>query len=290
MDIHREITPLNENDCFLVFDRSKNDFNFPIHFHPEYEINFVYNAKGAKRTVGDHIEEIDNYELVMVGPNIYHGWEDYKNDPNETMHEITIQFPENLFDSLIINKNILEPIKELFKSADSGVLFSTETAIKLESKLSSLNSKSAFENFLTFQSLLYDLAISKNQKLLTSMSFKECSDSFKSVKVEKIFNYIKSNYSEVIRLEDAASMVNMTAITFSRLIKQQTGKTFVEFVNELRLGVATRKLIETNESISEICFVCGFNNISNFNRIFKKSKNCTPSEFRNNFVGTKNIF
>jgi AraC-like DNA-binding protein len=290
MDIHREITPLNENDCFLVFERSRNNFNFPIHFHPEYEINFIYNAKGAKRTVGDHIEEIDNYELVMVGPNIYHGWEDYKNDPNETLHEITIQFPENLFDSLIINKNILEPIKELFKSADSGVLFSTETAIKLESKLSSLNSKSPFENFLTFQSLLYDLAVSKNQKLLTSMSFKECSDSFKSVKVEKIFSYIKSNYSEVIRLEDAASMVNMTVITFSRLIKQQTGKTFVEFVNELRLGVATRKLIETNESISEICFVCGFNNISNFNRVFKKSKNCTPSEFRNNFVGTKNIF
>jgi AraC-like DNA-binding protein len=290
MDIHREITPLNQNDCFLVFERSRNNFNFPIHFHPEYEINFIYNAKGAKRTVGDHIDEIDNYELVLVGPNIYHGWEDFKNDPNETLHEITIQFPENLFDSLILNKNILEPIKELFKSADRGILFSTETAIKLESKLSSLNSKSAFDNFLTFQSLLYDLAVSKNQKLLTSMTFKESSDSFKSVKVEKIFNYIKSNYSEVIRLEDAAAMVNMTVVTFSRLIKQQTGKTFVEFVNELRLGVATRKLIETNESISEICFVCGFNNISNFNRIFKKSKNCTPSEFRNNFVGTKNIF
>jgi AraC-like DNA-binding protein len=290
MDIHREITPLNQNDCFLVFERSRNNFNFPIHFHPEYEINFIFNAKGAKRTVGDHIDEIDNYELVMVGPNVYHGWEDYKNDPKQTLHEITIQFPENLFDSLLLNKNILEPIKELFKSADRGILFSTETAIKLESKLSSLNNKSAFDNFLTFQSLLYEMAVSKNQKLLTSISFKENSDSFKSVKVEKIFNYIKLNYSEVIRLEDAAAMVNMTVVTFSRLIKQQTGKTFVEFVNELRLGVATRKLIETNESISEICFVCGFNNISNFNRIFKKSKNCTPSEFRNNFVGTKNIF
>lgn len=290
MNIHREITPLNENDCFLVFERSRNNFNFPIHFHPEYEINFIFNAKGAKRTVGDHIEEIDNYELVMVGPNIYHGWEDYKNDPNQTLHEITIQFPKNLFESLILNKNILEPIKELFESADSGILFSKETAIKLESKLSSLNGQNAFENFLTFQSLLYDLAVSKNKKLLTAMSFKESSDSFKSDKVEKIFNYIKTNYSEVIRLEDAASMVNMTVVTFGRLIKQQTGKTFVEFLNELRLGVAIRKLIETNESISEICFTCGFNNISNFNRIFKKNKNCTPSEFRNNFVGTKKIF
>lgn len=290
MDILREITPLNENDCFLVFDRKRNNFDFPLHFHPEYEINFIFNAKGAKRIVGDHIEQIDNYELIMVGPNIYHCWEDYKNDQNQTLHEITIQFPKNLFDSLISNKNILEPIKELFKSADRGILFSTETAIKLESKLSSLNSGSPFENFLNFQSLLYDLAVSKNKRLLTNISFKETSNSFKSHKIEKIFNFINTNYSEVIRLEDAAAMVNMTAATFGRLIKHQTGKTFVEFVNELRLGVATRKLIETNESVSEICFSCGFNNVSNFNRIFKKSKNCTPSEFRNNFVGTKKIF
>ncbi|NDP26542.1 MAG: helix-turn-helix transcriptional regulator [Flavobacterium sp.] len=290
MNIYREITPLNENDCFLVFERSRNIFNFPIHFHPEYEINFIYNAKGAKRTVGDHIEEIDNYELVMVGPNIYHGWEDYKNNPENTLHEITIQFPRNLFDSLILKKNILQPIKELFTSANQGILFSTETAIKLESKLRSLNSSNGFENLLTFQSLLYDLAISKNKKLLSSISFKETTDFFKSEKIEKFFNYVKTNYQNTIRVEEAASVINMTVISFSRLIKQQTGKTFIEFVNELRLGVAARMLIETNDSISEICFVCGFNNISNFNRLFKKSKKCSPSEFRNNFIGTKNIF
>jgi AraC-like DNA-binding protein len=290
MNIHREITPLNENDCFLVFERSRNYFNFPIHFHPEYEINFIYNAKGAKRTVGDHIEEIDNYELVMVGPNIYHGWEDYKNKPENIMDEITIQFPRNLFDSLLLNKNILQPINELFASANQGILFSTETAIKLESKLRSLNSGNGFENLLTFQSLLYDLALSKNKKLLTSISFKGTTDFFKSEKIEKIFNYVKSNYKNTIRVEEAASMINMSVITFSRLVKQQTGKTFIEFVNELRMGFAARMLIETDESISEICFVCGFNNISNFNRLFKKSKNCSPSEFRNNFIGTKNIF
>jgi AraC-like DNA-binding protein len=290
MDIHREITPLNQQDCFLVFERSKTSFDFPIHFHPEYEINFIYNAKGVKRTVGDHIDEIGTYELVMVGPNLYHGWEDHKKDLNEITHEITIQFPENLFDTLLLNKNILEPIKKMFEASERGILFSTETTIKLESKLSSLNGTNPFENFLNFQSLLYEMAISKNQQLLASNSFKEHSDSFKSVKIEKIFNHIKSNYAEVIRLEEAAEMVNMTVVSFSRLIKQQTGKTFVEFVNELRLGVATRKLIETNESVYEICFDCGFNNISNFNRIFKKSKNCTPTEFRNKFVGSKKIF
>lgn len=290
MIIQREITPLKENDCFLLFDREKNEFNFPIHFHPEYEINFIYNAKGAKRTVGDHIGEIDDYELVMIGPNIYHGWENHKNDRTNIIHEITIQFPRNLFHPEILDKNILKPIKELFKSSNQGILFSKETTMLVESRLNLISKKSGFDNFLEFQSLLYDLAISRNKKNLSNMSFEEQNDFHNSQRIEKIYNYIKANYNQKIRVEDVASSINMTIVSFSRLIKQRTGKTFIEFANELRLGYATRKLIETNESVSEICFNCGFNNISNFNRIFKKKQNCTPSEFRTNFKGTKNIY
>jgi AraC-like DNA-binding protein len=288
--VHREITPLTESDCFLVFDRNRNEFTFPIHFHPEYEINFIQNAKGAKRIVGDHIGEIEEYELVMVGPNIYHGWENYKNDKTKTLHEITIQFPRDLFDSKLLDKNIIKPIKALFKNSNHGILFSKETAIKLEKKMSLISQKSGFENFLEFQSLLYQLAISKDKKSLTNISFENQNDFFNSDRIEKAYNYIKSNYEKKIKVQDAAAYINMTVISFSRLIKQRTGKTFVEFLNELRLGYATRKLIETNQSISEICYNYGFNNISNFNRIFKKKQNCTPSEFRENFKGTRNIY
>lgn len=290
MQIHREITPLKENDCFLVFDRKRNEFTFPLHFHPEYEINFIYNAKGGKRIVGDHIGLICDYELVMIGPNIYHGWENFKNDKTKILHEITVQFPRYLFTSDLLNKNILKPIKDLLQNSNNGILFSRETAINIESKLNLLSKKSGFDNFLDFQSLLYDLAISRNQKFLTNLSFEGQNDFFKSERIEKVYNFIKNNYHKKIKVEDAANTINMTVISFSRLIKQRTGKTFVEFLNELRLGYATRKLIETNESISEICFNCGFNNISNFNRVFKKKQNCTPSEFRQNFNGTQNIF
>ncbi|MDY8135177.1 AraC family transcriptional regulator [Aquimarina sp. 2201CG5-10] len=290
MGIHREITPLKESDCFLVLDRELKKFNFPIHFHPEYEINFIHNGTGAKRVVGDHIGEIEEYELVMVGPNVYHGWENYKNDTSQTLHEITIQFPRYLFNSPMLNKNIFKPIKELFKHANHGILFSEETARSVESKLKLISKKSGFDNFLDFQSLLYDLAISRNKKMLTNLSFEDQNDFHNSERIEKVYHYIKNNYTEKIKVEDAAAVINMTVISFSRLIKQRTGKTFIEFVNDLRLGFATRKLMETNESISEICFDCGFNNISNFNRIFKKHKNCTPSEFRQNFNGTRSFF
>ncbi|WP_299550559.1 AraC family transcriptional regulator [Seonamhaeicola sp.] len=290
MLIHREITPLKEDDCFLVFDRERNDFTFPIHFHPEYEINFIHNAKGGKRIVGDHIGEIDDYELVMVGPNVYHGWENYKNDTTQTLHEITIQFPRDLFDSLLLNKNILKPIKELFKASKHGILFSKETILSVEERLNSLSRKSGFDNFMEFQSLLYDLAVSRDKKTLTNLSFEDQNDFHNSERIEKVYNYIKEHYDKKIKVEDAAAIINMTVISFSRLIKKRTGKTFTEFVNELRLGYATRKLIETNDGISEICFDCGFNNISNFNRRFKNKQGCTPTEFRENFKGTRNIY
>ncbi len=288
--IHREITPLKENDCFLVFDRERTAFTYPIHFHPEFEINFIQNAKGGKRIIGDHIGIIDDRELVMVGSNVYHGWENHQNNSDDLLHEITIQFPQELFSNNALDRNLLQPIKELLHNAQRGILFSQETIQKVEPRLQALSLKHGFDSFLEFQSLLYDLAISRDQQLLTNMSFLRKNDFHNSERIETIYTYIKDNYNKKIKLEDAAQKANMTVISFSRLIKLRTGKSFVDFVNEIRLGYATRMLIETNKSIGEVCFECGFNNISNFNRIFKKRQGCTPSEFRVNFSGTKSVF
>ncbi|BAX79326.1 helix-turn-helix domain-containing protein [Labilibaculum antarcticum] len=288
--IHREITPLQGSDCFLIFDRERNAFTFPIHFHPEFEITYIQNAKGGKRIIGDHIGEIREKELVIVGPNLYHGWDNYKNTGKELLHEITIQFPKELFDENILKRNMLKPIRELLNDASRGVLFSDETIKMVEPKLLALSQKRGFDSYLEFQSLLYDLAISRDQQTLTNMSFQRQSDFHNSERIERIYKYVQENYHKKLKLEDAAKLTNMTVISFSRLIKQRTGKSFVDFVIEIRLGMATQLLIETDKSIAEVCFDCGFNNISNFNRIFKKRQDCTPSEFRTNFNGTRNVF
>ena len=290
MEIHREITPLRDNDSFLVMDRKRYEFDFPVHFHPEFEINFIYNAQGAKRIVGDHIEEINEYELVLIGPNIHHGWVNYKNNKQQELHEITIQFQRNLFDEQILHKNVMKPIKEMFKSANYGILFSQETSKRLFEKFKSLNVKNGFDNFLNFQSLLYDLAISRGQTNLTNLSFDKQSDFYNSERIEKTFHFVKQNYHNKIKIEEAASHVSMTVISFSRFIKKRTGKTFTNYVNEHRLSDATKSLIESSSSVTEICYSCGFTNISNFNRIFKKKQGCSPSEFRLNYKGTKTIY
>lgn len=287
--IHREITPLTTNDCFLVFDRQRVGFNFPIHFHPEFEINYIRNASGAKRLIGDHISEIGDRELVIVGPNLYHGWENFKNSKTETLHEITIQFPVDLLSENYLSKNILKPIQELLNNAHRGIAFPEEAIKYVEPKLLALSKKRGFDSFLEFQSILYDLAISRGQKLLTNMSFSQKDNFLNSEKIKKVYNYIQANYNKKIKVEEVASLVDLSVVSFSRLIKQRTGKTFVDFLNELRLGHATRLLIESNKTITEICFECGFNNISNFNRIFKKSQGCTPSQFRESYYGTKKV-
>jgi hypothetical protein len=98
-NVMREITPLTPSDCFTIFSRVKNKFDFPLHYHEEYELNLILNANGAKRVVGGHIENIDDLELVLVGPNLYHAW--FTNQcKSEAITEVTIQFHKDLFQGL----------------------------------------------------------------------------------------------------------------------------------------------------------------------------------------------
>ncbi len=288
--IHREITPLKNQDCFLVFDRRRKKFNYPVHFHPEYELNFIFGAQGGRRIVGDHMSTIDILELVLIGPNIYHGWENLENTGEDEFHEVTIQFQKDIFDPVLLEKNIMHPIKTLFENSTRGILFSQETIKSVENTILTMSHTQGFDSFLKLQSLLYDLALSRDQTFLTHMAFASKNDFHSSQRIEIIYKFLKDNYQRTIKIDEVAGLVNMSVISLSRLIKQSTGKSFKEFLIEVRLGSATRQLIESNKNITEICYDCGFNNISNFNRIFKKYRNCTPTEFRLNFSGVRTVY
>ncbi len=120
-EAHREITPLNNNDCCMVFDRERKKFDFPVHFHPEYEINLILNASKAKRIAGDNVCFIGNVDLVMTGPNLIHGWEQ-GNCNVENVREVTIQFHKDLFPESLLNKNFMKPIKDLLTRSSQGIL------------------------------------------------------------------------------------------------------------------------------------------------------------------------
>ncbi|WP_339881287.1 AraC family transcriptional regulator [Polaribacter vadi] len=285
--VHREITPLSPEDSFLVFDRVKSDFDFPIHFHPEYELNFISNGKGVRRVVGDSIEEIDNVELVLIGPNLHHGWLTNVCESGK-IHEITIQFHEHLFNEGLLTRKIMKPIKDMFERSIHGILFSKKASLEIYERISQLSKLDSMDYFLELISILHDLANSRNQRLLSTYTANR--ESFEnSDKIKSVYEYVQENFSKKITLAEVADLVSMSHVSFNRFMKKRTGKTFVDYVNDVRIGYAAIRLIEKDNSISEIAYFCGFNNIANFNRVFKKVKKCTPSQYKNEFSGIKRI-
>jgi AraC-like DNA-binding protein len=286
-NIIKEITPLTQNDCFTIFSRVKKEFNFPLHFHEEFELNLIMNAKGAKRIIGDSIEEIEDMELVLVGPNLSHVWLTH-NCKSEQITEVTIQWHKDLFDDKILKRNQLSLIRRMFDRSVKGILFSRETVELVYKRILAINQMQGFDSVLELMSILHQLSTAKSMRVLSEARFNNDQIlNYNSRRIDKAYEFMNANFHKPVSLKDISKLVSMTEVSFSRFIKKRTGNTFIDSLNEIRLGHATRMLIETTHSIGEVSYNCGFNNISNFNRLFKKKKQCTPKEFRENFSGTR---
>jgi AraC-like DNA-binding protein len=281
-DILREITPLTKSDCFTLLSRVKSEFDFPLHYHEELELNFIMNAKGAKRVIGDHMQEIDDLELVLVGSNLPHVWLTHKCKSKE-IREITIQFHKDLLDEKFLRRNQLNFIRSMLEKSARGILFSRKTIEQITPRITVLNQKQGFDSVLELISILHDLSISRNMQFLSDATFNNAEFSYNSRRIEKVFEYMNQNFDKAVSLSEVARLANMTDVSFSRFFKKRTGITFIDSLTEMRLGHASRLLIDTTQSVAEVAYNCGFNNISNFNRIFKKKKSCTPKEFRENY-------
>jgi AraC-like DNA-binding protein len=289
-NILREITPLTQSDCFTYFYRAKSEFDFPLHYHDEIELNFIRNAKGAKRIIGDHVEEIGNLELALVGPGLPHGWFGSGFAPNQ-VEEVTIQFHKDFFDEKFLQKNQLNFIRNMLRRSLRGILFSEETTTRLESRIVSLGRKQGFDSVLELMSILHDLSISRDYRVLSDSGFSDGEVfSYNSRRIEKVMEFIHSSFDKQITLGEAAKIASMTESAFSRFFKLRTGQTFIDCLTEVRLGHASRMLISTTKTIAEIAYSCGFNNISNFNRIFRRKKGCTPRELRESYDEGMRVF
>jgi len=276
----REITPLTQSDCFTIHNRIKSDFDFPLHFHEEFELNFIQHASAAKRVIGDHMEEIGELELVLVGPNLRHGWFNHKCKSKE-IKEITIQFHRNLLDDKFLQRNQMSLIRNMFQQSMRGILFSKKTIQSITPRLIGLTQKHGFDSVLELLSILHDLSTSRDMRTLSDIALQNPEiSSYNSRRIENVMSHLNKNFEKKLSLSEASKLASMSEVAFSRFFRARTGKTFVDTLNDIRLGHASRMLIETTHSIGEVAYRCGFNNMSNFNRIFKKKKDCTPKEFR----------
>lgn len=289
-NVMREITPLSTSDCFYLADRHKSSFDFPIHSHPEFELNFIAGAAGVRRTVGDHSEAIGDYDLVLIAsPNLEHVWEQGE-CVSKNIREITIQFTSDVLPEPLLSKSQFHSIRRMLDRARCGLAFSGLTIMKVFGKIDELtHQRRGFHAVLSFLELLYDLSLADDSRTLSSSSFARIKTSNESRRVNKVQQYIASHYAEDVRLETLADLAGMTPVAFSRFFHQRTGRSLSEYIIEIRLGIAARMLIDTTKMVAEICYDCGFNTLSNFNRLFRKHKGCTPTAFRENFNKKKLI-
>lgn len=286
-NVLRESPPLTDKDCFYIVDRHKSEFLYPIHSHDCFELNFVEHGKGVQRVVGDSIEEIGEYELTLIaGEGLVHAWQQ-GNCSEPDVREITIQFSSNLLDNQLLARNQFASIRRMFERARLGLTFSMPAIMRVYGFLNDIASlEERFEQFLTMLKILNELSLDDHARTLASSAFAQHAERRESRRVSKVKDYISVHYAEPLRLEDLASLVGMAPSAFSRFFKQHTTRTLMDYIIDIRLGNAARMLVDTTTSISEICYACGFNNLSNFNRSFKARRGYTPRDFRALF--TKN--
>ena len=278
----REITKLSAKDCLYIVERHKSEFSYPIHSHDDYELNFIQNGSGVRRIVGDSVETIGDYDLTLVtGTGLLHAWEQGECHAPD-VREITIQFAPDLFKDNMLERRQFDSIKAMIDRASVGLTFSLQAIMRVYNIIDSIASMNDhFEQFLSFMKMLYILSNDPDARTLSSSSFAEAGlADTGSRRVRKVREYLDKHYAEDIRLDDAAALVGMSPSAFSRFFKQQTDRNFVDYLIDVRLGHAARMLVDTSTGISEICYACGFNNLSNFNRCFKSRRGYTPRDFR----------
>ena len=267
-----EITPLEKKDCFYLVDRNKESFTFPLHKHEEIELNFVENCSGARRIVGDSIEILGQYDLALIGSNLEHVWEQNVCQ-HQKVREITIQFEPNLFGDTLLGKSQMNSIQQLLENAKNGIAFSLSAIMRIYTRLDEITkTQPGFYRVIKLLEILYELSNDTEYRKLASSSFANVQVSTESRRVRKVEEYIDTNFKQEVRLQTLADLAGMTSSAFSRFFKLRTGKTVQEYIIDVRIGHAARALVDSSMSIAEICIDCGFNNISNFNRIFKKKK------------------
>lgn len=307
----------DENSSWRYFRYEWDHMDLNWHYHPEYEICLTLNSYGM-RYVGDHIACYGDYDLVIIGPDMPHGWQSEANldiSPDEVskndclkggastavglkepslkgsasknrVKEVVYvaQIPAAWLHQIVNEQRELASLHSLLTHAKRGVLFSEETAGKAHSVFIAMETANPFKRYILLLELLALLQQDSQQELLSSTLFTHGSKlDFTVKKLDKVIEHIYDNYTQALSAQDLAKLAHMSTNHFHRFFKKRTEKTLTEFINQLRIAKACKLLLSNQSPISTISDQCGFNNLSNFNRRFIQFKGVTPSRFRQRF-------
>lgn len=276
----------HEDASFVVKEFCQPRFTNTFHFHHGYELILIVRSSG-KIYAGNKVMNYEEGEIYMFGPGLVHCFCNNSSpvDTDEIAHAIIVQFSEDFIGKGFFDNLELRKIKELMQLSEYGIKFN-----KISSAVNTLffqfQVNQQMKNLIILLQILDELSqrSSENVLLLTDDPRKIHYKDADSKKLESIFKYVLENYHHHVDSKSAASLACMNEAAFCRYFKKRTTKTFSQFVNEIRISHATRLLIGTETGISEICYNCGFDNISYFNRQFKIFQGKSPREYRKDFM------
>lgn len=271
-----KIVPGEGKPILVAYQMNLPYLEFYWHHHPEYELTYKINVSG-KRIVGDSYEQFKPGDLVLIGPDLPHTWvTDRKIKNKQPCEFVVIQFSGSLFNSLS-GLNDFESIKRLLQNCKHGLAFKNSKPFK--ETILSLPAKNGVEKITDFLSLLGQLSKQKGRRL-SSSEYDISQAKNQEHRINKVCTYLEQNFSKPISISDAAAIVNISPSAFCKFFKRATGKTFSDYLNDIRIGYACYQLIETDRQVSTIARSAGFESITYFNRVFTRKKNSTPRGFR----------
>ncbi|WP_027075471.1 AraC family transcriptional regulator [Maribacter antarcticus] len=256
--------------------------NARIHSHKNFELNYICSGIG-RRIVGDNISGFEKDDLVLLGPELPHCWELLDSEKNEVSTCIVTHFSENIIDSDFFRMPELQKVVELLKNANTGIRFKIEDNSEIRQILIELSESKGLEYYIGLLKVFNNLLKIEDRESLSNPMNLSSVFSKNREKINKVYEYVFQNIQEGIRLEDASSVLNMAPSSFCRFFKKKTGLSFMEYVKNVRVGIAAKLLAETDKQITQICFESGYNNLANFNHYFKANMGKTPSDYRKNF-------
>jgi len=249
---------------------------FYWHYHPEIELVYAKSPQGI-RHIGSHISYYKTHDLVLIGSNIPHLNFDY--GVENQVETLVVHLDRDFFNQAFLQKPEFSFFKELQSKANQAVAFSNQTIKKVGPLIEELPHLSNYKRLLLLIDILAQLAQSTDSQILNAKAIKTDKTLKTQERIQQVFHWVEEHYTKEIKTEDIAKEIGLSTVAFSRWFKQETSETFINYVIDQRLYHAKNLLLK-GRNVSEACFSCGFNNLSYFNRVFKKRVGCNPKNYR----------
>ena len=283
MEITKTHISVPSNNLFSIRRTEITSNTYKIHSHDNYELNYILSGWGT-RFVGNNIQSFSKGDLVLIGSGLPHCWEVKGVEEGKKPECITIHFSENIDGQQFFQSPELKPIYDLLLASTSGIQFHGRATNQVRDILLKMFEANRLKKFIYLLNIFEKLVCTKERTLLASPGYSKELDSPEKQKLQRVYEYILSHFSEKIELDEIAEQSHMSSTAFCRFFNRNTGKSLFDYIKEVRIGYACKLLQDSDYTVYGIAYQSGYNNIAHFNNQFKEICGQTPGSYRTKFT------